>query len=476
MVNIYNREILFGEECHAKIMEGVNALADAVASTMGPKGKNVVIKLGLHDAKFTKDGVTVARNVFFPDEFKNMGAEIISGVALRTGNRVGDGTTSATVLARAMLTAGSPINMEEIDLIVSAIKSYAVPCITREDKYNVAFISANGDADVANIIADTLETVGLDGSVSIELSSDIGLKSEIVSGMSIDKGYVSPYFVTNTEKMTVELDNPHIMILENPLFTLEQIFETVNGISKRGESLLIIAPEIGGEALSTLILNKVKNNVRVSAIAVKLTDDFMEDIAIATGSVLADKTMGKAYKVIIHHDKTIIVDGHGNAAKIEERCNLLREAKAKDRLARLSGGVAVIKVGGNTEAEASERLDRVDDALNATRSAMEEGIVPGGGSALYWAGKSLPEGAVRTATEAPIRQILKNSGLVADEILAGIHAVNHGYDARNMRHCLMMENGIIDPVKVVCSALRDAASVATLVMNTEAGIVEKTEK
>lgn len=474
--NIYNRQILQGAECRAKIMEGVNGLADAVAATMGPKGKNVVIKLGYHDARFTKDGVTVARNVFYPDELKNMGAEIISNVALRTGNRCGDGTTTATVLARALLSSGEPIILSQVDEIEKAIRASARPVNGYEDYYNVALVSANGDTEVAKLIADTLQEVGLDGQVTIDLTPEAGLRAEIVSGMSFARGYVSPFFVTNSQKMTVELDNPAILVIDNNLFTLEHIFAELNEAVKAGKSLLIIGREIGGDALQTLITNKLKNNTKVCAVsAVGLTDDFLEDIAIATGASLTERKFGGAKRVVIHHDKTIIIEGAGDADGVSKRCDMLRENKKLDRLARLSGGVGVLWVGGHTEAEASERRDRVDDALNATRSAIEEGIVPGGGTALYWAGQVLPAGAVRTATEAPIRQILKNAGLDADcHILADMQ-VGQGFDARKMQYCNMMESGIIDPVKVVCSALRDAASVANLVLNTEAAIVEKVE-
>lgn len=477
MTNILNREILYKEECRKKIMEGVNGLADAVAVTLGPKGKNVVIKRGYSDPQFTKDGVTVARNVFFPDEFKNMGSEIIAGVALRTGARCGDGTTSATVLARALLTSGFSIDHEEVKAVLASLKDMAVPVNGKTDWHNVALVSANGDEGIADLIADTIEKVGMDGHITIELSPDIGLKSEIVGGMSFPKGYVSPYFVTNTEKMIVEMDNPHILVIDNNLYTLEQIFDDVKRAAQSGKPLLIIAKEIGGDALQTLIVNKVKNGVKISAVAATgITTDFLEDIVIATGSSLTERKFGSAKKVIIHHDRTIIVEGNGDKEEIRKRCDYLREKKYKDRLARMSGGIAILSVGGHTEAEASERRDRVDDALNATKSAIEQGIVPGGGSALYWAGKKLSNGAIKSATEAPIRQILNNANLDVDSILTGIHEANHGYDARNMQHCLMMESGIVDPLKVVCSAFSDAVSVATLLLNTEVGIVEKMEK
>lgn len=476
-VNIYNRKIAYGADCRSKMMDGVNGLADAVASTLGPKGKLVCIKLGYHDPIYTKDGVTVARNVFFADPMKNLGAETISGVALRTGSRCGDGTSTATILARALLTSGQPIILEHIDAVEKHIRSKSRPVTGYDDWYNVALVSANGDKEIAKLIADTLQTVGMDGQITIEPTPEVELRSEIVSGMSLARGYVSPYFVTDTQKMIVELDNPHIFVLDKNLITLENVFDKLNETAKSGHSLLIIARDIGGDALQTLILNKVKNGVKVAAVsASNLTNDFLEDVAISVGASLTEQTHGSAKKVIIHHDKTVIVEGAGNPTEIENRCAMLRENKVKDRLARLSGGIAVLWVGGHTEAEASERRDRVDDALNATKSAIEEGVVSGGGTALYWAGKDLPEGAVRTATEAPIRQILKNADLDVDAILAGIHESNHGYDARNMHHCLMMESGIIDPTKVVCSALKDAASVANLILNTEAAIVEGAEK
>lgn len=480
---IYDRKIAYGDDCRNKIMEGVNGLADAVAVTMGPKGKSVVIKLGYQDPQFTKDGVTVARNVFFPDEFKNMGAEIISNVALRTGSRCGDGTTTATVLARALLASEQKIVPAHVDQVEAAIRASSKPVTGYDDYYNVALVSANGDVDVAKLIADTLQTVGLDGQVTIELTPEIGLRSEIVSGMSFDRGYVSPYFVTDAQKMIAELDNPLILIIDSNLSTLEHIFGELNEAVKSGRPLLIIGREIGGDALNTLITNKLKNGVRVAAVAaVGLTNDFLEDITIATGASLTERIFGSAKKVILHHDKTVIIEGGGDPEAIRLRCEMLRENKVKARLSRLSGGVAVLWVGGHTEAEASERRDRVDDALNATRSAIEEGIVPGGGSALYWAGRNLPEGAVKTATEAPIRQILNNAGfdiltnIGSDQTLLDDLQDGMGYDARSMKYCNMVESGIIDPTKVVCSALRDAVSVATLVMNTDAAIIEKADK
>lgn len=492
MVAIYNREIICGSEFRNKMMEGINELADIVGSTLGPKGKLVAIKLGYQDPIYTKDGVTVARNVFFPNSVKNLGSETISGAALRTGSRVGDGTTTCTVLARALLASGHKIVPEHVDIVEKHVRACSRPVTGYDDWYAVAFISANGDDRVAALIADTLQAVGMDGQITIELMPETGLRSEIVSGMSLARGYCSPYFVTDTQKMIAELDNPLILVLDKNLITLEHIFEKLQKTAKAGRSLLIIAREIGGDALQTLILNKVKNGVKVAAVsAAGLTNDFLEDVAISAGASLTDQTFGSAKKVIIHHDKTIIVEGGGDPQQIEDRCAMLREGKVKDRLARLSGGIAVLRVGGHTEAEASERMDRVDDALNATRSAIEEGIVAGGGAALYHAGASLPEGAVKTATEAPIRQIMKNAGvdtertlgwmskdgIVDGDINVGFIVTNDlGYDARAMQHCSMTEAGIVDPVKVVCSALRDAVSVASLVLNTEAAIVEGVEK
>lgn len=475
-MSIYNREILYHDDCKARLMEGVNGLADAVAVTMGPRGKLVAIKLGYHDPRLTKDGVSVAREVFFADRFKNMGAEMLSGVALRTAMRCGDGTTTATVLARALLMHGGTVSAREIDDVVEWLHSMARPVTDRQDKYNVALVSANGDAEVAALIADTLETVGVDGQVTIELSPELGVRSEVVQGMSFARGYVSPYFVTNTQKMTAELDNPLVLVLDKHVHTLEQIYDRLNDAASAGRSMLIIAREVGGEALSTLINNKVKNGLKVCAVsAVDLTEDFLEDICVATGASLTDGTMGSAGKIVVHHDKTVIVEGAGTAEAVAARCDMLREAGKKDRLARLSGGVAVLWVGGSTEAEASERRDRVEDALSATRAAVEMGIVPGGGVALLYAGSGLAAGAVRDATEAPIRQILKNAGVEPEEILPRLAGGTDGYDVRDDRFGDMFEMGIIDPLKVVMSALRDAASVAVLVEATAVGIVELDE-
>lgn len=483
-INIYNRQVLYSAECRLKILEGVNALADAVAVTLGPRGKNVVIKLGLNDPKFTKDGVTVARNVFFPDQFKNMGAEIVSGVALRTCARTGDGTTTATVLARALMNGGA-IVQSDVDHVVRELKAMAVPVASKDDWRNVALVSANNDAEIAAMIANTLETVGMDGQITVDLSSEVSpfvdapgwygtyLRSEIVKGMSLPKGYASPYFVTNTEKMTVELDNPKILVLDNYVHNWEQIFFDLNETVKSGRAILIIAREVGGEALSALVLNKVKNGVKVAAISTQgLSADFLEDVAIATGASLAERRLGSARKVIVHHNKAVIIEGAGDPEEIEKRCAMLREAKLKERLARMAGGVAVLWVGGATEAEASERRDRVDDALGATRSAIEEGIVPGGGFALLKAGAKLQDGTVKRATEAPLRRILANAEVSDINTVLAMR----GFDARNLCECDMMEAGIVDPAKVVLSAFGDAVSVAKLVMNTECGILEKVKE
>lgn len=481
-------------------MEGVNGLADAVACTMGPRGKLVAIKLGLHDPKFTKDGVTVARNVFFPDPFKNLGSETIAAAALRTGARCGDGTTTATVLARALLVDGRPIVQSDVDVVITNLRAQALPVQRKADKRNVALVSANNDAEVADMVADTLEGIGLDGQVTVELSSAVKpdddspgwygkyLRSEIVAGMSIPKGYASPYFVTNTEKMTAELINPKILVVDKYVHNWEQIVEDLGKVAKEGNPLLLIAREVGGDALHALVLNKVKNGVKVAAVSSgSLSSDVIDDLVIATGASLTERKFGSAKKVIIHHDKTVIVEGGGDASEIENRCAMLRDTGKKERLANLTGGVAVLWVGGATEAEASERRDRVDDALGATRSAVEEGIVPGGGFALFHAGRLLPLGVVKAATEMPARQILRNAGLDADEILSvcanrpdtldGISVSEpKGYDARNEKYVDMLKAGIIDPVKVVCSAFGDAVSVARLVLNTECAIVEKVEE
>lgn len=480
-MSIFNREILYGEDCRARMMEGINGLADAVGSTMGPRGKLVAIKLGYHDVRYTKDGVSVAKEVFYPDKFKNMGAETLSGVALRTGMRAGDGTSTATVLARALLTHGSPILQSEVDSVVESLHAQSRPVSGYADWLNVALVSANGDTEVARLIADTLKTVSADGSspldaqVTIELSPEMGLRSEVVKGMSFQRGYVSPYLVTNTDKMMAELDNPLILVMDKHVHNLPDVWEVLNKAAKEGRSLLLIAREIGGEALSTVLTNKVKNGLRVCAVsAANLTEDFMEDICVATGASMTDHALGLAKKVIVYHDKTVIIEGGGDVSEIEARCGMLREHGKKDRLARLSGGVAVLWVGGSTEAEASERRDRVDDALNATRSAIEMGVVPGGGLALLHAGSTLPDGAVRFACEAPIRQILKNAGIDAAEIMERLEG-SVGYDVRGDRFGDMFAMGVIDPLKVVVSALKDAASVAMLVSNTEVGIVELDE-
>lgn len=462
MINkIYNREIKYGTDCKKKMMEGIDILTKAVGSTMGPAGKNVVIKLGAHDPRFTKDGVTVARNVFSPDPWINLGMEIVSGVALRTNDRCGDGTTTATVLAHAL--CKNHFDMKEVYTVIANLRDMSRPVDGKPDWYDVALVSSNNDMQIASLIADTIEQVGIDGQITVESGGD-KLTAEIVGGMSFASGYASPFFVTDTKKMVAELEDVKIFMMSDTLMNLPQIFDRLNNTVKNNESLLILAPDIGGEALKTLILNKVKNGIRVCAVKIgTLAPDFIDDIKILVGN---NGDLGKAKKVIVSHNKTIIIDGDGD---VTERVTFLRENNEKARLARLTGGVAILKVGGTTEAEIEERRDRVEDALNATRSAIEEGIVVGGGMALYEASRNLPDGPVKAACEAPIRQILTNSGLNLDITMAEIKKCHTGLNVRTKQYDM---TGIVDPTKVVCSALLDAASVANLILNTEAGIVE----
>lgn len=467
---IYDRLVEFGADVSSKIMEGVNATADAVGATMGPAGKNVVMKFGFHDPRFTKDGVTVARNIFFKDPWKNLGAEIITGAALKTNERCGDGTSSSTVLARA-LCMGGKFDRSEVDLVINAVRSQAIPCKDAADWRNVALISSNNDFDAADAITNALVELGTDAQITVELNKGLGISSDIVAGMSFDHGFASPYFVTDTKKMIAELHNVKVLIYDGELGVFDQVLPYIDGKVKDNESLLILTRGIQGEALQTLILNKVKGGTKICAVAATyLKEDFLEDIRIMTGHGMADSgVLGFAKKIIVSHNKTIIIQGGGSAEEVEERCVYLRTEGMKDRLARLTGGVAVIRVGGITEAEAEERRDRVEDAINAVRCAIEEGIVAGGGMALYWASRELADGPVKTACEAPLRQIMKNADML---MMTDYPDANKGFNVRTGELCNLVESGIIDPVKVVCSALSDAASVAWLVLNTEVGIVE----
>lgn len=460
---IYNRKILYSKDAREKIIAGVNGLADAVGSTMGPGGKNVAIKLGLQDVRFTKDGVSVAREVFFPDPFMNLGAESVSHVALRTNEQCGDGTTSATVLARSMIVENA--DLCDLEKVCENLKAMAVPVKNVRD---VALVSANNDAEIAAAVAGAYEDVGVDGQVRIELSPEPGIRRETVMGMSFARGYSSPYFVTNPQKMICELENVRLVFSPDPLTSMDQVMPTMQECQKDGKSLLFVAPEIGGEALSVMVTNKVKRNFPCAAIkSGGLQEGFLEDVRLSVGA--HENKVGHAKKVVLYHDRTIIMEGDGDKELIEKRCEYLRQEKMQDRLARLASGVCVLWVGGSTQSEAEERRDRVEDAVGAVRSAFDGGIVPGGGVALFRATRGT---WLDKVGEAPLRQIMKNAGVDADNVVAGLDHYP-GFDARKLIYCDLMDAGIVDPVKVVIHALRDAASVATLIGSTECAIIEE---
>lgn len=460
---IYNRKILFGKAAKEKIIEGVNLLADAVGATHGPGGRNVAIKLGLHDPRYTKDGVSVAREVFSPDPFVNMGMETLAHAALRTNEKVGDGTSTCTCLARAMIVTGAELS--DIEKVVSNLEAMAVPVA---DVRDVALVSANNDTEIADAVAGAYLDVGVDGQVRVELSADVGIRRETIMGMSFQRGYVSPYFVTDAKRMVCELENVRVVFSADALSSMDQVMPWMQEAVGEKMSLLVIAPEIVGEALSVLVTNKIKKGFPCAAIkSAGLQEGFMEDIRLSLGAHESSK--GYAKKVVLHHDRAVFMEGAGDKELIEKRCEYLREEGMKDRLARLAAGVCVVWVGGATQSEAEERRDRVEDAVGAVRSAFDGGIVPGGGIALFRATRGT---YLATVGEAPLRQIMKNAGVDAKNVIAGLET-QAGYDARSLKYCDLLEAGVVDPVKVVITALRDAASVAALIRNTECVIVEE---
>lgn len=521
------KEIKFSTEARRKMLRGVDTIADAVKVTLGPKGRNVVIARSFGAPRTTKDGVSVAKEIELQDGFENMGAQMVREVASKANDQAGDGTTTATVLAQAIIREGiksvaagmNPMDVKRgIDLAVTtcveALKSSAKKVETNQQIEQVGFVSANGDADIAKKLAEAMEKVGKEGVITVEEAKSLETELEVVEGMQFDRGYLSPYFVTNPEKMVCELDSPFILLHEKKLSNLQAILPVLEAVVQSGRPLLIVAEDVEGEALATLVVNKLRGGLKVAAVKAPGFGDrrkaMMEDMAILTnGQVISEDLgiklenvtldmLGTAKKIRISKDETTIVDGAGSSADIEARCNQIRaqveetssdydREKLQERLAKLAGGVAVIRVGGATEVEVKERKDRVDDAMHATRAAVEEGIVPGGGTALLYASKSLDsvkgENAdqqagvdiVRRAIQAPIRQIVENAGKEGSVIVGKLleqSNVTYGYNAQSDEYCDLIQAGIIDPVKVVRSALQNAASVAGLMITTEAMICE----
>jgi len=524
------KEIKFGVDARAKMLKGVDMLADTVKVTLGPKGRNVVLSRQYGAPKITKDGVSVAKEIELADKFENMGAQMVREVASKSADVAGDGTTTATVLAQAIVREGcksvaagmNPMDLKRgIDMAVSAVvadvKSRSKKVSTSEEIAQVGTISANGDTTIGEYIAEAMKKVGNEGVITVEDAKGMETELEVVEGMQFDRGYLSPYFITNPEKMTVELENPYILINDGKLSNLQAMIPVLEAVIQTGRPLLIIAEDVEGEALATLVVNKLRGGLKVAAVKAPGFGDrrkaMLEDIAILTsGQVISAELgikledvninmLGWAKTVTITKDETTIVDGAGDKEKIAARCNQIKgqeeaatseydKEKLQERLAKLSGGVAVIKVGGATEVEVKEKKDRIDDALHATRAAVKEGVVVGGGTALLYATKALDGlkpanddqrvgiDIVRRAIQAPLRQIVANAaedGAVVVGKLLEKYDTTLGYNARTNEYVNMFEAGIVDPTKVVRTALEGAASVASLLITTEAMVAEKPE-
>jgi chaperonin GroEL len=524
------KEVRFSRDARERILAGVDILANAVKVTLGPKGRNVVIDKSFGAPRITKDGVTVAKEIELKDKFENMGAQMLREVASKANDKAGDGTTTATVLAQAIVREGmksvaagiNPMDLKRgIDLavikVVENLKARSTPVAGSAEIAQVGIISANGDVEVGEKIAEAMEKVGKEGVITVEEAKGLEFELDVVEGMQFDRGYLSPYFVTNPEKMTVELENPYILIHEKKLSSLQALLPILEAVVQSGRPLLIIAEDIEGEALATLVVNKLRGGLKIAAVKAPGFGDrrkaMLGDIATLTAGEMISEDLGiklesvtlgmlgEAKKITIDKDNTTIVDGAGSAEEIKARVEQIRSQievttsdydreKLQERLAKLAGGVAVIKVGGASEVEVKERKDRVDDALHATRAAVEEGIVPGGGTALLYATRALDglTGAnedqtrgidiIRKAITAPVKQIAENAGsdgaVVAGKLLDGTDE-NIGFNAATDVYENLKAAGVIDPTKVVRTALQDAASVAGLLITTEAAIVDRPE-
>ncbi len=525
------KDVKFSSEARDKMLRGVDTLANAVKVTLGPKGRNVVIEKSFGAPRITKDGVTVAKEIELEDKFENMGAQMVREVASKTNDLAGDGTTTATVLAQAIVKEGAkavaagmnPMDLKRgIDLAVAAVvddlKGRARK-ITRNDEIaQVGTISANGDIEIGRFLAEAMQKVGNEGVITVEEAKSLDTELEVVEGMQFDRGYISPYFVTNTEKMRVELEDPYILLHEKKLSGLQAMLPLLESVVQTGKPLVIVAEEVEGEALATLVVNKLRGGLKIAAVKAPGFGDrrkaMLEDMAILTGGQVISEDLGiklenvtlamlgRAKKVVIEKENTTIVDGAGKKPEIEGRCNQIRaqiaettsdydREKLQERLAKLAGGVAVIRVGGATEVEVKEKKDRVDDALHATRAAVEEGILPGGGVALLRAAKAIEQvkaanddqkagiEIVRRAIQAPARQIALNAGADGSLIVGKLlekDDYSWGYNAATGEYQDLVANGVIDPAKVVRTALQDAASVAGLLITTEALVAEKPKK
>jgi chaperonin GroEL len=525
------KDVRFGSDARARMLRGVDILADAVKVTLGPKGRNVVLDKSFGAPRITKDGVTVAKEIELADKFENMGAQMVREVASKTNDIAGDGTTTATVLAQSIVREGAKAvaaGMNPMDLkrgvdkavgeVVKELEKRSKKISTSAEVAQVGTISANGEAEIGKMISQAMEKVGNEGVITVEEAKGIQTELDVVEGMQFDRGYVSPYFITNAEKMIAELDSPYILIFEKKLSGLQPMLPLLESVVQSGKPLMIIAEDVEGEALATLVVNKLRGGLKIAAVKAPGFGDrrkaMLEDIAILTGGQVISEDLGiklesvtlnmlgKAKKVIIEKENTTIVEGVGKKADITGRCNQIRaqveettsdydREKLQERLAKLAGGVAVIRVGGSTEVEVKERKDRVDDALHATRAAVEEGIVPGGGVALARASLILAKlkgdnddqrfgiEIVRRALQTPLRQIAENAGedgaVIAGKVLEN-GEYNYGFDAQSGDYKDLVKAGIIDPTKVVRTALQDAASVSSLLITTEAMVAERPEK
>ncbi len=525
------KEVKFAQDARERMLHGIDILANAVRVTLGPKGRNVVLEKSFGAPRITKDGVTVAKEIELEDKFENMGAQMVREVASKTSDSAGDGTTTATLLAHAIVREGAksvaagsnPMDLKRgIDLAVGAVvnelKAKAKKVTSNEEIAQVGTISANGDSEIGRFIAEAMQKVGNDGVITVEEAKALDTELEVVEGMQFDRGYISPYFITDADKMRVELENPYILINEKKLSNLQTILPLLEAVVQSGKPLLVIAEDVEGEALATLVVNKLRGGLKVAAVKAPGFGDrrkaMLQDIAVLTGGQVISEDLGiklenvtldmlgHAKKVVITKDDTTIVDGAGKKADIEARVAQIKQQiedttsdydreKLQERLAKLSGGVAVIKVGGATEVEVKEKKDRVDDALNATRAAVEEGILPGGGVALIRSQKVLDQvkpanedqnvgvNIVRRAVQAPARQIAENSGEDGAVVVGKIVDKDDyafGFNAATGEYGNLVKQGVIDPAKVVRTALQDAGSVAGLLITTEAMVAEKPKK
>ena len=526
------KDVKFGVTARDKMLRGVDILADAVKVTLGPKGRNVIIEKSFGAPRITKDGVTVAKEIELADKFENMGAQMLREVASKTNDLAGDGTTTATVLAQAIVQEGvravaaglNPMDLKRgvdmaVDAIVADLAKKSKKVSTNAEIAQVGTISANGEESIGNMIAKAMEKVGNEGVITVEEAKSLETELDVVEGMQFDRGYVSPYFVTNTEKMIVELESPYILLFEKKLSGLQAMLPLLESVVQSGKPLVIVAEDIEGEALATLVVNKLRGGLKVAAVKAPGFGDrrkaMLEDMAILTGGEVISEDLGHklenvtlqmlgtAKKIVIEKENTTIVDGAGKKKEIQARCAQIRaqieettsdydREKLQERLAKLAGGVAVLRVGGATEIEVKERKDRVEDAMHATRAAVEEGIVAGGGVALLYSSMTALKGLkpenddqrrgidiIRHALQAPVRQIANNAGtdgsIVVGKLLDS-KDVNWGFDAQSGTYRDMVKAGIIDPTKVARCALQDAASVASLLLTTEAMIADRPKK